>query len=105
MDHDCSLFAFVRTDYSFCAAALAPAAASWNQRSDSIGLRDVHGVAALDRRPPGARPFGHGHAARPGGIALSSVAMRYQLGLALHAGSLILPLRAATPHGHLVSPP
>src|SRR6266480_6339999 len=34
-----------------------------------------------------------------GGIILSSVAIRYQLGLALHAGSLILPLRAATPHG------
>src|SRR5713226_4778884 len=34
-----------------------------------------------------------------GGIILSSVAIRYQLGLALHAGSLIVPLRAATPHG------
>src|SRR3989442_3361968 len=34
-----------------------------------------------------------------GGIILSSVAIRYQLGLALHAGSLILALRAATPHG------
>jgi hypothetical protein len=34
-----------------------------------------------------------------GGIILSSVAIRHQLGLALHAGSLILPLRAATPHG------
>src|ERR1700730_426740 len=29
----------------------------------------------------------------------ASVAIRYQLGLALHAGSLIVPLRAATPHG------
>src|SRR5207247_2949146 len=34
-----------------------------------------------------------------GGIILSSVTMRYQLGLVLHAGSLILPLRASTPHG------
>src|SRR2546427_10551975 len=34
-----------------------------------------------------------------GGIILSSVAIRYQLGLALHAGSLVLALRAATPHG------
>src|SRR5437016_11576043 len=34
-----------------------------------------------------------------GGIILSSVAIRYQLGLAFHAGSLIWPLRAATPHG------
>jgi len=69
-----------------------------DQRSDSIGLRDVHGVAALDLDHRGARPFGHG-TLRVSGIALSSVAMRYQLGLALHAGSLILPLRAATPHG------
>ena len=34
-----------------------------------------------------------------GGIILSSVATRYQLGLTLHAGSLIVPLRAPTPHG------
>src|ERR1700726_4774340 len=34
-----------------------------------------------------------------GGIILSSVAIRYQLGFFLHAGSLILPLRASTPHG------
>src|SRR5467141_3910769 len=34
-----------------------------------------------------------------GGIILSSVAIRYQLGLAFHAGSLIVPLRAARPHG------
>src|ERR1700682_2090587 len=34
-----------------------------------------------------------------GGIILSSVAIRHHLGLALHAGSVILPLRAATPHG------
>src|SRR3989441_8981020 len=34
-----------------------------------------------------------------GGIILSSVVTRYQLGLALHAGSRIVPLRAATPHG------
>src|ERR1700730_12941098 len=34
-----------------------------------------------------------------GGIILSSVTIRYQLGLAFHAGSLILPLRASTPHG------
>ena len=34
-----------------------------------------------------------------GGILLSSVATRYQLGLVLHAGSLIAPLRHATPHG------
>src|SRR6202049_4188128 len=34
-----------------------------------------------------------------GGIILSSVAIMYQLGLAFHAGSLILPLRASTPHG------
>src|SRR6201982_503178 len=34
-----------------------------------------------------------------GGIILSSVAIRYQLGFFFHAGSLILPLRASTPHG------
>jgi hypothetical protein len=34
-----------------------------------------------------------------GGIILSSVATRYQLGLLFHAGSLILPLSAPTPHG------
>src|SRR5438034_6313588 len=34
-----------------------------------------------------------------GGIILSSVATRYQLGLVFHAGSLIAPLSAPTPHG------
>src|SRR5579859_533783 len=34
-----------------------------------------------------------------GGIILSSVAIRYQLGLAFHAGSMILPPRASRPHG------
>ena len=34
-----------------------------------------------------------------GGIILSSVATRYQLGFVFHAGSSIEPLRAATPHG------
>src|SRR3989442_6120947 len=34
-----------------------------------------------------------------GGIILSSVTIRYQLGLVFHARSLILPLRASTPHG------
>src|SRR5882724_1583786 len=34
-----------------------------------------------------------------GGIILSSVTTRYQLGFALHAGSLIAPVRAATPQG------
>src|SRR5712692_716975 len=34
-----------------------------------------------------------------GGIILSSVTIRYQLGFVFHAGSLILPLRASTPHG------
>src|SRR5260370_29736488 len=34
-----------------------------------------------------------------GGIILSSVTIRYQLGLVFHAGSLILPLRASKPHG------
>src|SRR5258706_14564530 len=34
-----------------------------------------------------------------GGIILSSVATRYQLGLLFHAGSLIVPLRASTPQG------
>src|SRR5204862_978185 len=34
-----------------------------------------------------------------GGIILSSVATRYQLGLAFHAGSLSVPLSASTPHG------
>src|SRR6185436_2627938 len=33
-----------------------------------------------------------------GGIILSSVATRYQLGLVFHAGSLIAPLSASTPH-------
>src|SRR5258706_2709102 len=34
-----------------------------------------------------------------GGIIRSSVATRYQLGLRFHAGSLIAPLSAPTPHG------
>src|SRR6266536_1939884 len=34
-----------------------------------------------------------------GGIILSSVAIKYQLGLVLHAASLIIPLSAPTPHG------
>src|SRR3569832_1342605 len=34
-----------------------------------------------------------------GGIILSSEATRYQLGLALHAAVLTVPLTASTPHG------
>src|SRR5678816_3693624 len=34
-----------------------------------------------------------------GGIILSSVATRYQLGFFFHAGSLMVPLSASTPHG------
>src|SRR5260370_24347865 len=34
-----------------------------------------------------------------GGIILSSVVTRYQLGLVLHEGSLIAPLMAPMPHG------
>src|SRR5216683_3384901 len=34
-----------------------------------------------------------------GGIILSSVAIKYQLGFDFHAGSLIVPLGASTPHG------
>src|SRR6266550_8103721 len=34
-----------------------------------------------------------------GGIILSSVETRYQLGFVFHAGSLIVPLSASTPHG------
>src|SRR2546428_10330241 len=34
-----------------------------------------------------------------GGIILSSVAIKYQLGLVFHAGSLIVPLSASMPHG------
>src|ERR1700730_12640091 len=34
-----------------------------------------------------------------GGIILSSVTTRYQLGLVRHAGSVISPPRALTPHG------
>src|SRR5258705_10455161 len=34
-----------------------------------------------------------------GGIILSSVVTRYQVGLVLHAGSLIAPLMAPRPHG------
>src|ERR1700739_4583245 len=34
-----------------------------------------------------------------GGIILSSVVSRYQLGFILHAGSLITPLMAPQPHG------
>src|SRR5260370_40642388 len=34
-----------------------------------------------------------------GGIILSSVVTRYQLGFVFHAGSSIEPLSAATPHG------
>src|SRR5580692_923062 len=34
-----------------------------------------------------------------GGIILSSVVIRYQLGFVLHAGSMIAPPSASTPHG------
>src|SRR6266851_2041 len=34
-----------------------------------------------------------------GGIILSSVETKYQLGFVLHAGLLIVPLSASTPHG------
>src|SRR6266853_1037127 len=34
-----------------------------------------------------------------GGIILSSVVSKYQLGFVFHAGSLILPLSASTPQG------
>src|SRR6185369_1977983 len=34
-----------------------------------------------------------------GGIILSSVVTRYQLGFVFHAGSVIAPPRASTPHG------
>jgi hypothetical protein len=34
-----------------------------------------------------------------GGIILSSVETRYQLGFVLHAGSLTAPLSASSPHG------
>src|SRR5580704_18779041 len=34
-----------------------------------------------------------------GGSILSSVVIKYQLGLVFHAGSLIAPLSAASPHG------
>src|SRR6266699_3595272 len=34
-----------------------------------------------------------------GGIILSSVTTRYQLGLVFHAGAVILPSSASTPHG------
>src|SRR5262245_37254685 len=34
-----------------------------------------------------------------GAIIRSSVAIRYQLGLDFHAGSLIVPFSACTPHG------
>src|SRR2546422_8357665 len=34
-----------------------------------------------------------------GGIILSSLAIKYQLGLVFHAGSLIVPLSASMPHG------
>src|SRR4029077_20225182 len=34
-----------------------------------------------------------------GGIILSSVDTKYQLGFVLHAGSLTAPLSASTPHG------
>jgi hypothetical protein len=37
-----------------------------------------------------------------GGIILSSVATRYQLGLVFHAGSLIAPLSASSPQGTCV---
>src|SRR6202007_314303 len=35
----------------------------------------------------------------PGGIILSSVATRYQLGFVFHAGSVTAPLSASSPHG------
>src|SRR5437868_2983033 len=38
-----------------------------------------------------------------GGIILSSVVTKYQLGFVFHAGSLILPLSASTPQGTLES--
>src|SRR2546426_9134938 len=81
-----------------CDAASNACGGLLDQRCDSIGLRDVYGVAALDLDHRGTARLDMACWAS-GGIPLSSVAMRYQLGLALHAGSLILPLRAATPHG------
>src|ERR1700674_5012710 len=39
-----------------------------------------------------------------GGIILSSVETRYQLGFVLHAGSLMIPPSASTPHGTWESP-
>ena len=50
----------------------------------------------LDNRR--ARALGHEVLGRRG-IILSSVATKYQLGLVFHAGLLIAPLSASTPHG------
>jgi hypothetical protein len=67
----------------------------FSERYDSVGLREVDGVAALRLDHRGARSFSHCTL----GILLSSVAIKYQLGFDLHAGSLIAPLRHPTPHG------
>jgi hypothetical protein len=72
------------------------------RRLDEFGhgcrLRDVNRVAARDLGHGRTRPRRH-LTLRRWGIIRSSVATRYQLGLLRHAGSLIVPLRASTPHG------
>src|SRR5258705_4895310 len=78
---------------------LTPAAASWISAATASGCETY--TAWLPLTSTTVEPARLDMACwASGGIPLSSVAMRYQLGLALHAGSLIFPLRAATPHGN-----
>ena len=69
-----------------------------NDGRDRLRLGHVNGVAALGLDDGRTGAFGHG-ALRVGGIILSSLATRYQLGVDLQAGSLIAPPRASTLHG------
>jgi CBS-domain-containing membrane protein len=70
----------------------------FNESRDSLGMREVDGVAALASTTvePARLAIARWASA---GILLSSVATKYQLGFVLQAGSLIAPLKHATPHG------
>src|ERR1700741_2418658 len=52
----------------------------------------------MDSATVGSAPLAIARCAS-GGIILSSVATRYQLGFVRHAGSVTAPLSASTPHG------
>lgn len=70
----------------------------FDKSCDSLGLRHVDRMATLDLSDRRASPPGH----ETLGIRWNHLVAcndQVPLGLAFHAGSLILPLRASTPHG------